>query len=434
MTMKNATELDRTKRPPLYTPTPAPLPELRTVMLDNGIPLKIYDRPDMGLVNIAAINRGGLAEAKTPQTAIIAAEMRRFGSGTFSAEEIAKQLDINGAWLKTTVSSHYTSSNFFMLADRAKAVLPIAAEIVMHPVFPEHETKIIANRKAEEREIAQTTEMFKVNARSAELAYGKNHPLAKEVYADDFRSVKPEELSEFFNLTQHPANLCLYAFGRITPEIESQINRAFGTIPESEPVTPLNIIPFAPQAKGYYKHIPVADSSQSALSVTIPTIGRSHPDYLALRLAVMALGGYFGSRLSMNIREEKGMTYGVRAALLGFSEGSTAVITTQCDASYIKPVREEIRKEIERLATVSLTPEELERLRLAEIGTLIDTTDSPDTIIGFHQTIHTSALPQDYFNRRIDAVNAIDSDTIMRVAAEHLTPSDAITISAGLPL
>lgn len=430
----DVTELDRTKRPPLYAPIPAALPELRTVMLDNGIPLKIYDRPDMGLVNITAINRGGLAEAKAPQTAIIAAEMRSFGSSTLSAGDIAKHLDMNGAWLKSAVSSHYTSTNFFMLPDKVKAVLPIAAEVVMHPVFPEHETKIIATRKAEEREIAQTTELFKVNTRSSELAFGKNHPLAKEVYADDFRSVKPEELSQFFHRTQHPANLCMYAFGRITPEIENLINRAFGTIPENEPLTPLNIIPFAPQVKEYYEHIFVTDSSQSALSVTIPTIGRSHPDYLALRLAVMALGGYFGSRLSLNIREEKGMTYGVRASLLGFSEGSTAVITTQCDASYVKPVREEIRKELERLATVPLTSEELERLRLAEIGTLIDTTDSPDTIIGFHQTIHTAALPLDYFTRRINAVNAIDSDTIMRVAAEHLTPSDAITISAGIPL
>ncbi len=426
--------LDRSKRPALYAPSPAPLPELRTVMLDNGIPLKIYDRPDMGLVNIAAINRGGMAEAKKPQTAIMAAEMRRFGCTSLSAEEIANHLDMNGAWLKTTVSSHYTSTNFFMLPDKAKAVLPIAAEIVQHPVFPEHETRIMANRKAEEREIAQTTETFKVNARSSELAYGKKHPLATEVYADDFRSVIPDELSEFFIRTQHPANLCLYAFGRVTPDIENQINSAFGRIECTAPATSLNVVPFAPQARGYYEHIPVADSSQSALSVTIPTIGRSHADYLALRLAVMALGGYFGSRLSQNIREEKGMTYGVRAALLGFSEGSTAVITTQCDASYINPVKEEIRKEIERLATAPLTPEELERLRLAEIGTLIDTTDSPDTIIGFHQTIHTSALPQDYFNMRINAVNTIDSETIMRVAAEHLTPADAITISAGLPL
>lgn len=425
-------EPDRTKRPEIFQPVPVDLPQLRNVTLDNGVPLRIYDRPDMEMVGITVSNLGGVAEAINPQSAIIAAEMRSYGSENKTGEQIADALELNGAFLKSYSTAHHTSSTILTISDKVRSVIPIAAEAIMNSIFPERETEIIAARKAEECEIAQTTEMFKVSARTIELLSGENHPLAHTPVSSDFRAVNRNDILSFYKTTQHPANQTIHAYGRITPAIEDEINRAFGSIKDREPILNLNVVPFTPAKADFYEHIKVENSVQTALDVSIPTISRSHPDYLALRLAVMALGGYFGSRLQQNIREDKGLTYGISAALLGRQEGAAISVRTSCNTEFLNKVREEIFLEMRKLSTQPMSDEEINRLKLAEIGSLMDITDSPESIIGFHRTIYTESLPEYYFGQRIAAVNSIDAETIMRVSAAYILPEKAITVSAGL--
>lgn len=429
----NIIEPDRTVRPEIHTPVPVSLPPLRELALDNGVPMKIYDRPDLEMVGITVSNLGGIAEAPNPQTAIVGAEMRNYGSGNMTGEQIADALELKGAFLKSFSTSHHTSSTILCVSDKVRAVIPVAREAIMNSVFPEKETGIIAGRKAEECEIAQTTEMFKVNTRSKELLFGKNHPLARTPLAEDFRSVRRDDIVSFYKATCTPANMTIYAYGRITPEIEDEINRSFGSIFfDSNSELKLDIVPFDPIKATVYEHIKVENSAQSSLEVSIPAIDRSHPDYLALRLAAMALGGYFGSRLQQNIREDKGLTYGISAALLGRQEGAYVSVRTSCNTEFLNEVKEEIFNEMRRLSTEPMGEEELYRLRLAEISSLMDVTDSPESIIGFYRTIYTENLPDDYFDRRIAAVENIDAQTIMRVSAAYLLPEKAITVSAGL--
>ncbi|MDE6651630.1 MAG: insulinase family protein, partial [Paramuribaculum sp.] len=208
-------------------------------------------------------------------------------------------------------------------------------------------------------------------------------------------------------------------------------NRTFGSVKDETDTLKLKIVPFSPAEADFHEHIKVENSVQTALDVSIPSISRSHPDYLALRLAVMALGGYFGSRLQQNIREDKGLTYGISAALLGRPEGSSISVRTSCNHDYLTKVREEIFKEMLKMSAEPMTREEIKRLKLAEIGSLMDVTDSPESIIGFHRTIYSENLHSDYFAQRIEAVNRIEAEDIMRVAAAYFLPEKAISVSAG---
>lgn len=423
--------VDRSVAPKVSMPEPVDLPALRVMTLDNGVGLRVYDRPDLELTTMFVSNCGGLAEAPDQETAIVAAEMRGYGSADFSGDEISDRLELNGALLKSAVTSHHTGSTVMSLNGKAKEVLPIAAEAILYPSFPEHETAVIANRKAEETEIKEGTEMYKVGARLDKLIMGSHHPLAAQPSAGDFRAVSRNKISEFACASLVPENMSILACGHITPAIEDAINDTFGRFKrDRKPLQP-NYVEMSPEKYGYSEHIRMEKSMQTAIAVALPVIPRSHPDYLALRLAVMALGGYFGSRLQQNIREEKGLTYGISAALLGYQEGAFMQIQTNCDASYAEQVNEEIFKEIERLATVRLSEEELNRLKLAEIGTLLDVTDSPRGILNFHNTIMTGNLPADYFAQRIAAVKAINAEEIMHLASTYLRPEAAVTVSAG---
>lgn len=162
------------------------------------------------------------------------------------------------------------------------------------------------------------------------------------------------------------------------------------------------------------------DSLQSAISFSIPTIGREHPDYINLRLAIMALGGYFGSRLNKNIREEKGYTYGITANLLGFREGAFVEIRVQCDPAYVESVIAEVKEEIRRMVDEPLSEEELNAVKNFAMTTLASILDSPFTIIDHHISNHHLHIAPDYFDAQLGAISNLSAATVSRMISEHV--------------
>lgn len=147
----------------------------------------------------------------------------------------------------------------------------------------------------------------------------------------------------------------------------------------------------------------------------------------------MALGGYFGSRLMSNIREKKGLTYGISALLLGDREGSHATITAQCDNGYAGRVVEEIRNEIKALADNPPSGDELERMRLHAVSDSLEALDTPFSIMKVIVSQYAVGMPDNYFQRQQEVIASIDSDTIGEMARRYLS-ADSLRISiAGNP-
>jgi predicted Zn-dependent peptidase len=165
--------------------------------------------------------------------------------------------------------------------------------------------------------------------------------------------------------------------------------------------------------------------------VGIPSIPRSHPDYIMLRCAVVALGGYFGSRLMANIREDKGYTYGIQAGLLGSPEGTLMAILTSADNSYVDAVLTEIRAEIERLYTGDFSADEMERLRNYLMTSLAQQLDTAFSIASYHITERVSFTGRDYFARQFDVISAMTAESLAEVARKHLPIDQMIVAVAG---
>ncbi len=170
---------------------------------------------------------------------------------------------------------------------------------------------------------------------------------------------------------------------------------------------------------------------QDAIAAGMPGPDRSHSDYIALRLTVMALGGYFGSRLMLNIREEKGLTYGINAALMGTPEGSMLNIAAQCDGRSTDTVISEIGAEMRRMVTDPPTGEELRRLKLHASTDLAEILDTPTSIMGYYANRLYVGTPDDYFERQQKAIETLSPDIISEMAARYLDPSRLTIVTAG---
>ena len=154
----------------------------------------------------------------------------------------------------------------------------------------------------------------------------------------------------------------------------------------------------------------------------MPLVDRHHPDYPLLHVAAIALGGYFGSRLMMNLREDKGYTYGVNASLLGVHEGSWLRISFECSHEHVDAAIAQVRLELERLVSYPPRGEELERMRRSALVSHLETLASPLEIVAFYRNMLLSNLPVDYFEAKQNAILTVTPEDISRIAAKYLRP------------
>lgn len=153
----------------------------------------------------------------------------------------------------------------------------------------------------------------------------------------------------------------------------------------------------------------------------MPAIDRNHPDYIVLRLLVMALGGYFGSRLMSNIREDKGYTYGINSYLLGYPEGGLIGISSSTDNSTADALIEETIGEIKRLSKGDFTEDEIARLKQHAMSTLASSLDSSFDIMEYYINGLVAFIPSNYFEEQVKAVKSLTPELLTRVAREHLS-------------
>ncbi len=408
--------------PPVTTISSFKLPGTTTRILDNQIPLHIYSGCDTPVTYLSAIIRGGQAETTSPGIAVLASAMQREGSQRYNGEDTASILDYNGAWIKTNANAHHRQVSLYSLNSRLKDVLPIVVDLIFNPTFPNEALDV--RREALARNIAISLEdvNFIAQCHSDKLIMGNYHPLSTIDYPDTIRNISSDVLLNFHNKFTTTNNIELFLCGQITPDIENIIAETFNNISEFGEQQHLNIARFAPAQSGSTATIDRPGASQSAVMITLPAISRSHPDYHRLHLTIHALGGYFGSRLMLNIREEKGLTYGISAQLMGYIDDAHIQISAETDNANVYRLIDEVKHELNRLSSDPCCGDELTRLRQQICSMQSAILDSPFSIIEHHITSLIAGLPSEYFDARQCAIAALTPDIIAETAKKYLDP------------
>ena len=163
----------------------------------------------------------------------------------------------------------------------------------------------------------------------------------------------------------------------------------------------------------------------------LPTIGREEPHFFALKLLCTILGGYFGSRLMSNIREEKGYTYGITSSLAALRYGSYLVISTQTGTEFTQPLIDEVFVEINRLRNELVSNDELTVVKNYLRGEMARTLDSPFSITDYYLSLTANNLSTEYFARQDQAIRRLTADDLLDVARKYLCPEQFYIVVAG---
>lgn len=427
------TQPDRTKQPDIHSIGRLTMPDVRRLTLPSGVRMVIYDGGEERVNRLTIALAGGEAEESPSAPAGLMTSMTLEGAGSLSGADIADKLDYNGSWTSTGTHHHLTQRTFFSLNSHMSEVMPVISDIVMHPVFPDHEVSVGREKEARMAELQREKVSWHASHLLNTMLAGVGSLLASELDPAALREVTATSLCDAYYARLHPQALTAYLTGRITPEIEDMVGRALDVASQA-PYSPLpSLRPVTCGASApEIRRIVRPGAVQSAVAAGIPSIGRQHPDYEILRLAVVFLGGYFGSRLMSNIREDKGYTYGIGASLYGYETAGFVKIQTECDRRYVAGVIDEIRGELIRMQDASTyTQEELLRCRSYMMTTLCAQLDSPFAVMDYYQNYDFIGAPEGYFERQQASIDAMNPDLLAETSRRYLDPNQLRIAVAG---
>ena len=402
--------------------------------LPNGIPLTVINAGEQEVVRMDVLFSGGRWQQSQKLQALFTNRMLREGTTKYTAATIAEKLDYYGSWLELSSSSEYAYITVYSLNKYLAKTLEVVESMIKEPLFPQKELQTILDTNIQQYLVNTSKVDFLAHRSLLKSLYGEQHPCGKIVMEEDYHTITPEVLREFYERHYHSGNCSIFLSGKVTDDIISRVTDIFG-IPfgQYQLQMPKSSFPFAaiPEKRIFTER---EDAMQSAVKMGCTTITREHPDYPKLRVLMTLFGGYFGSRLMSNIREDKGYTYGISAGGVFYPDSGLLIVSTETDNEYVEPLIQEVYHEIDRLHLDPVSAEELRIVRNYMLGEMCRSYESPFSLSDAWIFIATSGLKDDYFARSLQAVNEITPAEIQDLAQRYLCKETLKEVIAGKKL
>ena len=400
--------------------------------MKNGMPLNIIKAGSQEVVRLDILVGGGQWHQTQALQALFTNRMLREGTNSMTSSQIAEKLDYYGAWLELSSAVNYGFITLYSLNKYFPRTLAIIAEMLMCPTFPEKELEVVVETNRQQFLVNSTRVEVIARKQLHRSLFGEQHPFGRFAVEKDYDRVTSDVLREFYQKYYHSGNCSVYVSGKVTPEIVRCIEESIGAAPwgDVRPVSPLQLV--EPQTTTE-KHVFVekADALQSSLKMGGFMMDRAHSDFLKARVMVTLFGGYFGSRLMSNIREDKGYTYGIGAGIVNCPGSGVLAITTEADNHYIDAIITEVYREMDRMCNDLAPQEELEMVKNYMLGDFCRSYEGPFSLSDAWIYTETAGLDDEFFTRSLDAIRSITSEEIRTLAQRYFCKERLIEVVAG---
>ena len=404
-------------------------PQLKT--LDNGLELIIFKTGSQEIVKIELVFEAGIIKQNKNLVASTTNSMLQEGSTHFSADEIAEQLDFYGSHLSLSIDKDFAKITFFSLDKHLEKGLKILIDIIQNPSFPQEKL---------DRYLSKSLQTFKRNQEKVkDLAsrkftqelFGKDHPYGSVAKESDFSKISRNDLISFFETYYQPQNCKMVIAGQFSNTVLEGIESSFSSWQNSgKQINPTKAF-IAPQLKQHDFLIEKKEAMQSGLRLGKILFNRTHKDYAKMQVVNTLLGGYFGSRLMKNIREDKGYTYGIGSALISQKETGYLTIVSEVNATVSKETIIEIKKEIQILQTQLVSQEELSKVKSYMLGRLLRAVDGPFSLSDTYLNAYLYGMDWNYYKKYIQTIRNITSKEILDLSQRYLQENSLIKVIAG---
>ncbi len=418
----------RNNIPAIRTPERLHIPPTASSTLANGIGLHLIDCGGSEVIRLSLAFRAGTKYQNAPFAASATANMLNEGTERFTSQELAEKLDFLGSYYEVNIDRDYCIVTFCSLSKFLPQTLELMEQMVLAPLFPEGE---LAVYKAKRKQ-ALTIERQKVSYLARELfsssLFGPRHPYGISSDASDYDRLTGAQLAQYHKAYYTAGNCFAVASGRIADSDAALIEEFMKKIPVGETVAEPEL-PAVLQTPSVFREQPGA--LQTAIRIGRLLFPRGHEDFIGMQVLATALGGYFGSRLVGNLREEKGYTYGVYAAMINLEQSGYLAIATEVGAQYTEAAVAEVFAEMEQMVSRPVAGQELQVVKNMMTGEMMRILDGPFGIADVAIENIQNGRDNSYVETTFEAVNAITPERLAALAEKYLRPEQFVTVAVG---
>lgn len=423
--------LNRKEAPAFKTIDRIDIQQAEQHSLDNGIKVYTINSGSQELTKIEFIFKAGMYYQDRTLVASAANNLLETGTKSYTANQISDGIDFYGSFFECAVDQDYATLALFSLNKYLSQSLHFVEEIIKYPTFPKDEFEIYLSNKKQKHLVNSQKVNVLARRRFTELLFGEEHPYGRDVKTEDFDRLSLEQVKAFYRSHYHSSNCTIVASGKLPENLLETLNRFMGqsTWGELQPVEKALLEPKTTPQRRHF--IEKADAIQSAVRVGRILFNKKSPDYFKFQVLNTILGGYFGSRLMTNIREDKGYTYGIGSGLSSLVNSGYFFISTEVGADVTNNTLEEIYKEIKLLREEPVDAEELETVRNYVLGQFLRSVDGPYALADKFKAIWEFGLGYDYFDRYFEAVKTVTPEELRQLANTYLQEKDLIELVVG---
>lgn len=388
--------------------------------LDNGVEVYAIDAGAEEVLQVEVVYRAGNWYEERNGIAGAVNFLLKNGTPGRTAFDINEYFDYHGAYLNRGCGSETSDVMLHCLTKHLPDLLPVMCELLTEADFPAHELDIYRQNMKQRLDVNLRKCDFVATRLIDEYIYGFDHPYGRYSTYESFDALDRASLMEFYGSHYVRGHVTLFVAGMLPKDIGSQLNRHFGSLPLNRTSMPAVAHPVVPCPERRHRVVNQSDGVQGAIRMGRPFPNRHHPDHPGATVLNALFGGFFGSRLMENIREDKGYTYGIHSYLQNHISDSAWVISTEAGRDVCEAAIAEVYHEMRRLREEEIPDEELQMVRNYLMGTLLGDLDGPFQIIGRWRSLVLNGLDESHFRRTIETIRGISASELNELACRYL--------------
>lgn len=417
---------DRTVAPPFVKSASFDLIKPEVEDLPNGVRTFFISGSSQDVLKIEFVFAAGRWFENKTAAAHFTGQLLSAGTADRTSFEIASIFDQYGAHLEVIPGLDFVSVSLYALRKNLDTVLGILMEIITRPAFPEKEFEQIRSVFIQNLRVNNEKTSFVASQTFRKNIFGNQHPYGVVIKEEHPGKLQTTDFSKHFQT--YYTRPVVFVSGKITPADREQMLNRFTQYPAgTTPTGKAHSVQEGPK----HEHIERPDSVQSSIRMGKRSVLRSHEDYASILFVSHILGGYFGSRLMKNIREEKGLTYGISASIHGMKHDSYLIIGADVNKENTGVAFDEIRKELKTLRTTRISPDELETSRNHFIGSLQSEITTAFAHADKIKTIELHNLSPDHYRNLISKIDTITPEKIAETSERYYHEDSFIQVAVG---
>ena len=409
---------DRTQAPPVKEISNIELPTAETFTLDNGIPVFIINKGTQDILKLEVVFFAGRPFETKPLVARATSSLLKEGTKNFSSAQIAEKVDFYGGTLSLPFSLDTSNVILYCLSRHFEKLLSLLSEVVLAPQFPEEELNTFIQNNKHRVQIDLSKTDVVAYRKVTEFIFGENHPYGYNSFPETYEALQREDLLQHYHKNYTSKNCKIFISGKVTSSEIDLLNKYLGQgMNAGEKQSPIIKNVITPPQKIKISH---PESVQTAIRIGCQLFNRSHPDYNDWFVLNTILGGYFGSRLMANIRENKGYTYNIFSTIDTMHFGGCFYIGTEVGNDLVDVTLQEIYRELKSLQDEPVKENELSMVKNYLLGNMLTMLDGPFNLMDIIKTSTLEQLPDNSFSSLIECIKNIDPDKIQSLAKKYL--------------